>query len=288
MPKEKESKAPRQIESETNPKLAGPESISPLIIVSPILISIVMSGLLGFFFGLTKEPIEKSKKLEEQTKLQTVMPAFDNDPLAEPQAVSDTITIFTGEQGGAISGYGIKSSVETGYSGHFSVMFGVNPDGSVNKVQILDSAETPGLGSKASEPFFIDQFNGKLPGDFIFKVVKDGGNIDAITGATITSRAVCDCVQNGLDALGEIAAAAPPAESSLAAPAADAQGTVADTAAPPADSSSSAVEDTAAVDAAADAEAMGDAAADPSEDQSADPGAQNADPSPAEEPAGGE
>ena len=186
------------------PKPAGPETISPLIIISPIVISIVMAGLLGFVYGITKEPIAESKRKEEQAKLQQVMPAFDNDPLSTKQELSDAVTIYTGEQGGAFSGYGVKSSVETGYSGHFSVMLGVNPDGSVNKVQVLESSETPGLGSKASLPSFIDQFNGQMPGEFTFEVVKDGGDVDAITGATITSRAVCDCVQGGLNAIAEL------------------------------------------------------------------------------------
>lgn len=206
------------------PKPAGPEAISPAIIIAPIVISIVMSGLLGLVYGITKEPIAESKRLEEQNKLKEVMPAFDNDPLAGKQELSDSVTVYTGENGGVFSGYGVKSSVETGYSGHFSIMFGVNTDGSVNKVQVLESAETPGLGSKAGLPPFIDQFNGKMPGEFTFKVVKDGGDVDAITGATITSRAVSDCLANGLEAIkdlpepGTAGSTEVPAETAPAAP----------------------------------------------------------------------
>jgi Na+-translocating ferredoxin:NAD+ oxidoreductase subunit G len=279
MPKNKQAKQAKQAQLTTQPAVAGPEAISSFIVVSPIVISIVMSGLLGFFYGLTKEPIEKSKKLEEQTKLQAVMPAFDNDPLSAKQDVSDTVTVYTGEQGGAVSGYGIKSSVETGYAGHFSVMFGVNPDGSVNKVQVLESAETPGLGSKAGTPDFADQFNGKMPGEFTFKVVKDGGNVDAITGATITSRAVCDCINNGLEALKTLAPAtdAVPADATGETAPTDASAPATDAAADP----NATAEGEPAADAAAPAE-DGTAAAEPA---SAEPGTE---PAPAEDTAGGQ
>jgi Na+-translocating ferredoxin:NAD+ oxidoreductase subunit G len=281
MPK---AKKVTQASPEQQPKaVAGPESISPLIIISPIVLSIVMSGLLGFFYGLTKEPIAASKKLEEQTKLQAVMPAFDNDPLASMQNVSDSVTIYSGEQGGVTSGYGIKSAVETGYAGHFSIMFGVNPDGSVNKVQILETAETPGLGSKAAQPFFIDQFAGKRPGEFTFKVTKDGGNVDAITGATITSRAVCDCINNGLEALKQIA----PADASSASPTA-AAATAPASEQPLADPAASAVVDPNAPvtsDPAAGA-ATPPADGSPAEPAPEDPNNPGTEPAPSEEPAG--
>ena len=178
----------------------GAAAINPGIILPPIIIAAFMALLLGLVYGVTKEPIAEAKRLDKQNKLKEVMPEFDNDVLAAETQLSESVTIYTGKQGGETSGYGVTSSVTSGYSGYFSCVLGINADGTVNKVRILESAETPGLGSKAGEPEWLAQFEGQQLGSFEFKVSKDGGDVDTITGATITSRAVTDCVRNGLDA----------------------------------------------------------------------------------------
>ncbi|MGB4293017.1 MAG: FMN-binding protein [Bacteroidales bacterium] len=66
---------------------------------------------------------------------------------------------------------------------------------------MLEQKETPGLGTKMTEPFFKDQFNGKNPANFKLKVKKDGGEVDAITAATITSRAFCDALERAYNTL---------------------------------------------------------------------------------------
>jgi electron transport complex protein RnfG len=139
-----------------------------------------------------------------------VMPKFDNDPLDLEQPLSDeptgkagNIMLYTGTVPDGVSGYGVTSAVGTGYSGYFSVVFGLDIAGNITSVKILETLETPGLGSKASQPQFIDQFEGKRLDDFKFKVTKDGGDVDAITGATITSRAVCAALEQGLEAFKE-------------------------------------------------------------------------------------
>ena len=74
-------------------------------------------------------------------------------------------------------------------------MVGFKPDGSINNISVLDQKETPGLGTKMKEPKFKNQFLDKNPAIFTLKVKKDGGQVDAITAATISSRAYCDAVQ---------------------------------------------------------------------------------------------
>ena len=73
-------------------------------------------------------------------------------------------------------------------------MVGMWKDGTINKVEVTDQKETPGLGTKMAEPAFKNQFEGKNPAKFVLKVKKDGGDVDAITAATISSRAVCDAI----------------------------------------------------------------------------------------------
>ena len=91
-----------------------------------------------------------------------------------------------------------------GYSSTIATMVGVDSNGAVTGVKILFQQETPGLGAKVeeishgeNEPWFTRQFKGKTVEDDI-KVTKDGGSIDAITGATISSRAVANSIYEGL------------------------------------------------------------------------------------------
>jgi len=80
-------------------------------------------------------------------------------------------------------------------------MAGFMPDGTIAGISVLDHKETPGLGTKMTEPGFKGQFTGKNPGEFMLKVKKDGGQVDAITAATISSRAFCDAVQRAYNTL---------------------------------------------------------------------------------------
>lgn len=187
------------IGAETEASTGSAAEISPMIIVPPVAIAAVMGLLLALVYGVTKEPIAEAKRLDKQQKLEQVMPAFDNDPLTTENALSDEVTAYTGLKDQQVTGFGLTSAVKTGYGGYFSIVFGITPDDALSHVRVLESAETPGLGSKASNPSFIDQFDGK-PLDFDFRVTKDGGGVDAITGATITSRAVCKALSQGIEA----------------------------------------------------------------------------------------
>lgn len=185
----------------------GAASINPAIIWPPVLIAVGMALILAVVYGITKVPIAEAKKADKRDKLAQVMPKFDNDPLTLEQPLSDVpagkpgnVMLYTGKENDATSGYGETSAVGTGYSGYFSVVFGLDQSGTITSVKILETLETPGLGSKASQPQFIDQFEGKNLDNYKFKVTKDGGDVDAITGATITSRAVCAALQQGLEA----------------------------------------------------------------------------------------
>ena len=101
----------------------------------------------------------------------------------------------------SIVGYAVNSYTNNGFSGYISLMAGFKPDGSVIGISVLEHKETPGLGTKMTEPEFKEQFTGKNPGESMLKVKKDGGDIDAITAATISSRAFCDAVQRAYNTL---------------------------------------------------------------------------------------
>ena len=80
-------------------------------------------------------------------------------------------------------------------------MAGFKPDGTIINISVLEQKETPGLGTKMTEPLFKDQFNDKNPSTFNLKVKKDGCPVDAITAATISSRAFCDAIQRAYNTL---------------------------------------------------------------------------------------
>jgi len=177
------------------------ESTLVNMILSLLLISAVMAAALGFVYGVTKEPIEQANKKKEIQAVREVLPAFDNDPTKDAKLI-DGLTFYFGTNAGKPVGCAVKTFTDKGFSGRFDLMVGFKPDGSVNQIVVLDQKETPGLGTKMKEPKFKNPFVGlnisTLPAQQV-KVKKDGGTIDAITAATITSRAFCDGVQKAYD-----------------------------------------------------------------------------------------
>ena len=168
------------------------------MVLSLALISLVMSGALGMVYNLTKGPIEEANKAKEVSAIKEVLPQFDNDPLTTKKEV-DGLTVYTGTMGGQVVGFAVKTYTEKGFSGRFDLMVGFKMDGSINNISVLEQKETPGLGTKMKEDKFKNQFLGKNPESYKMIVKKDGGEVDAITAATISSRAYCDAMQKAYD-----------------------------------------------------------------------------------------
>ncbi len=183
---------------------------STLLTMSLVLltIAVVSSGLLAYVYKLTKDPIEKANKQKKIEALSQVLPEFDNSPIDESFKVAageneDSLVCYPGKKDGKIVGVAIESYTDKGFSGHFTVMVGLEPDGTIYNTMMLEHQETPGLGDKADKEKsnWSDQFNGKNPADgYKLLVTKDGGDVDAITAATITSRAYTDAVQRAYTA----------------------------------------------------------------------------------------
>ena len=177
--------------------MAKLESTLKNMILSLLLISLVMSAALGFVYNITKDPIAAAIKAKEVNAVKVVLPPFDNDPTTTSSVV-DGLTFYPATLEGKAVGCAVKTYTENGYAGRFDLMVGFLPDGKINNIVVLEQKETPGLGTKMKEPKFKDQFNtldiGTLQ-DKELKVKKDGGSIDAISAATISSRAFCDGVQ---------------------------------------------------------------------------------------------
>jgi len=174
------------------------ESTLPNMVLSLVLISMVMSASLAFVYLKTKDPISEAARQKELDAILRVSPSFDNDP-ASSRSDSNGISLFRLTKEGEPVGFAVKSFTEQGFSGHIEIMAGFTSTGEINKVAVLQQKETPGLGTKMSDPSFSTQFEGKNPSRFRLSVRKDGGDVDAITAATISSRAYCDALQRAYD-----------------------------------------------------------------------------------------
>lgn len=185
--------------------MAKTESTLKNMVLSLTLISLAASACLGFVYEITKSPIALSilnKKLEA---IKQVVPEFNNNPDEEMFRLAtgegDSLDIYPAKMDGVITGYAVNTYTNSGFSGFIGLMAGFKPDGSIVNITVLSQKETPGLGTKMADAEFKDQFNGKNPSDFQLKVKKDGGPVDAITAATISSRAFCDAVQRAYNTL---------------------------------------------------------------------------------------
>ncbi len=185
--------------------MAKTESTFKNMVLSLTLISLGASACLGYVYQVTKTPIELSILNKKLTAIKQVVPEFNNDPNAEmyklPTGEGDSLEVYPAKKDSVVVGYAINTYTKNGFSGNIGLMAGFKTDGTIFNITVLDHKETPGLGTKMTEPEFKDQFNDKNPAQFILKVKKDGGPVDAITAATISSRAFCDAVQRAYNTL---------------------------------------------------------------------------------------
>ena len=157
------------------------------------VITAVAALVLSVVNTLTADTIAMRREAARQEAMACVMPGADvfSDLYSEDTAIERISGAYKGTQ---FVGYCVEVSPK-GFGGAINLMVGVNPNGKVTGVTILDHSETPGLGARAAEPDFLDQYiwkSGKL-------VV--GSDINAITGATITSKAVTEGVNTAMTAV---------------------------------------------------------------------------------------
>jgi electron transport complex protein RnfG len=178
------------------------KEIAKLIIVLT-LICAASGSLMALVYDLTKEPIAKANLAGKVAAIKNVLPECDNNPIEDTATVSvdgKDWEFFIAKNGGAYAGAAFVSTSSEGYGGKIHVMVGVNADGKVEAIEILaPHAETPGLGAKITEPAYRGIFSGLSLTETKWAVTKDGGEIDGITAATISSRAVVNAVKAGVD-----------------------------------------------------------------------------------------
>lgn len=151
---------------------------------------------------LTEDKIAAAKAAALQEAIKKVAPEFDNDPSAEQYraatADGDSLTIYPAKKGGKLVGAAVETNTKKGFGGEIRIMVGFDADQKIVNYSVLEHNETPGLGSKMEEWFRADKGKQSVLGRDMtggaLKVSKDGGEVDAITAATISSRAFLDAI----------------------------------------------------------------------------------------------
>ena len=169
--------------------------------VALFVICIVSGGVLGVVYNATKDPIAAAETAKKTKAIKNVLPEFNELKETMVMSALEDVKIpfyLAYDADNNFIGAAVETFTNKGFSGNISLMVGILADGTLKNISVLQHAETPGLGSKMTEPTFKDQFNGKKADSFNIKVKKDGGDVDAITAATISSRAFCDAVNRAL------------------------------------------------------------------------------------------
>ena len=160
--------------------------------IALLVICLVATTLLAFTNSVTMEKIALNAVETEKASRMLVLP--EGKEYGEVTTLDNGITYCVGtNEAGEEVGYVFTTGAK-GYGGTVSVMVGIAKDGTITGIEILSHAETPGLGANAVKPEFKDRFIGKSGELTVDKNSNDGQNVQAITAATITSKAVVSAV----------------------------------------------------------------------------------------------
>ena len=156
------------------------------MVLSLTLVCLVCSVLLGGVYNVTAEPIKKAAAARTAASIARVLPPFDSEPQEHRTELGGVQFVYYSVEGAGIA----VVSTTAGFGGPLTVMVGIGEDGLIVNSVVLSHSETPGLGAKcAVDEAFRGQFEGFDPASKRLAVTRDGGDIDAITASTISSRA---------------------------------------------------------------------------------------------------
>lgn len=181
-----------------------PSTFANMVIVLTS-ISVVSALALAFTYSATKDAIAQVGVKRTLKALQQVLPEFNNDPTGEKYTVEEPefkdMELYPARKDDQPVGTAVQTYSDNGYGGRILLMVGFDNAAKIIGISVLKQTETPGLGNKMVASTFKDQFKGKDPSVFKMTVRKDGGEVDAISAATISSRAFCDAVDRAYRAL---------------------------------------------------------------------------------------
>lgn len=180
------------------------------MLITLLVVTLIASSALGYVYELTKEPIRIAKENKVKNAVKAVLPEFDQLGASYklmPADEKDSLEFFPAYAAdGHLIGTAVKTFTNKGFGGYISIMVGITAEGKIHNYAVLEHKETPGLGTKMA--FWFNNSEqpkrsvlGRNPKEKELMVSKDGGDIDAITAATISSRAFLDAVNRAAKTL---------------------------------------------------------------------------------------
>ncbi len=169
-------------------------------------ITLVASAGVGGVNMITAEAIAEAKRQAVTQAVKNVLPEFDDSGVTELTVDEIPVKVYTATAGDEVAGYAVETMTKIGFGGAIRMMVGFSPAGEVLNVDVLEQSETPGLGTKMCDDgnALISSVKGKNPADMKLRVKKDGGDVDALTAATISSRAYVDALARAYAAFAEV------------------------------------------------------------------------------------
>ena len=159
-------------------------------------VTLIASAGVGAVNMITADAIAEANAAATKQAVSNVLPAFENTEISEQTIDDMPIKVYTATAGGEKVGYAVESMTKNGFGGVIRLMVGFAPNGQILNVNVLQQSETPGLGTKMAdeENALLNSIKDKKAWEIEFKVKKDGGELDALTAATISSRAYAEAV----------------------------------------------------------------------------------------------
>lgn len=159
-------------------------------------ITLISSAAVGGVYMITKEPIAQAKVAAVNNALQQVLPEYEATTSQTIEVNSLPIVAHTATVADKAVGYAVESISKNGFGGAVRLMVGFDTKGNIININVLEQKETPGLGTKMAEEnnVLLLSLKDKNAAEVNMTVKKDGGDIDALTAATISSRAYAEAV----------------------------------------------------------------------------------------------
>lgn len=172
------------------------ESSLKNMVVVLFTITLISSAAVGGVYMITKEPIEQAKVAAVKDALNQVLPEYEATTSQTIEVNSLPIVAHTATVADKAVGYAVESISKNGFGGTVRLMVGFDTAGKIININVLEQKETPGLGTKMAEEnnVLLLSLKDKNAAEVNMTVKKDGGDIDALTAATISSRAYAEAV----------------------------------------------------------------------------------------------
>lgn len=159
-------------------------------------ITLLSSAAVGGVYMLTKEPIAQAKVAAVNNALKQVLPEYEATTSQDIEVNTLPIKVHTATVADKAVGYAVESNSKNGFGGEVRLMVGFDTEGTILNINVLEQKETPGLGTKMADEgnVLLASLKDKNAAQINLTVKKDGGDIDALTAATISSRAYAEAV----------------------------------------------------------------------------------------------